>query len=201
MSKDLPRAVAGFGAQFERQIAEHDYRLNPFEQRALPHLSGSVLDLGCGLGNLALAAAARGAHVTALDACEHAVDDLAARALASGLDVWTRAVDLKGWRPEEQWDAVACIGLLMFFARGDALAGLAAVRDAVRPGGVAAVNVLVEGTTWDAMFDPDTHHLFAPAEVAAPFAGWTVLEDATEEFPAPEGRVKRFRTLVARRPG
>jgi tellurite methyltransferase len=201
MADEKPRSVAFFGAQFERQIAAGDYQLNPFEVRALPFLSGRVLDLGCGLGNLAMAAAARGAQVTAYDACENAVEDLAERALASGLDVWVRTVDLKGWRPEETWDAVACIGLLMFFAREEALAGLVAVRDAVRPGGVAVVNVLVEGTTFTAMFDPDEHHLFRPEEVIAPFAGWAVLHDSTEDFAAPGDKVKRFRTLIARRPG
>lgn len=201
MAEEKPKAVAFFGAQFERQIAAGDYQLNPFEVRALPFLSGKVLDLGCGLGNLALAAAARGAQVTAYDLCENAVEDLAERALASGLDVWVRTVDLKGWRPDETWDAVNCIGLLMFFAREEALAGLVAVRDAVRPGGVAVVNVLVEGTTFTAMFDPDEHHLFRPEEVAAPFAGWEVLHDSVEDFAAPGGKVKRFRTLIARRPG
>ena len=73
MATEKPRAVEFFGAQFERQIAAHDYQLNPFEERALPYLAGNVLDLGCGLGNLAFAAAARGAHVTAYDACELAV--------------------------------------------------------------------------------------------------------------------------------
>lgn len=200
MPADKPRAVEFFGAQFERQIAAKDYQLNPFEERALPYLSGRVLDLGCGLGNLALAAATRGAHVTAYDACENAVEDLAERALASGLDVWVRAVDLKGWRPEETYDAVACIGLLMFFAREDALAGLSAVRDAVRPGGVAVVNALVEGTTFTAMFDPSGHYLFRPEEIAAPFAAWEFLHDSVEDFPTADGRLKRFRTLIARRP-
>jgi tellurite methyltransferase len=200
MPADKPRAVEFFSAQFERQIAAQDYQLNPFEERVLPYLAGKVLDLGCGLGNLAMAAAARGARVTAYDACESAVEDLAERALASGLDVWVRAVDLKGWRPEETYDAVACIGLLMFFAREEALAGLATVRDAVRPGGVAAVNALVAGTTFLAMFDPDEYCLFEEEEIAAPFAGWEVLGDAIEDFPAPGDKVKRFRTLIVRRP-
>ena len=195
-----PRAVSFFGAQFERQIAAHEYKLNPFEERALPYLSGDVLDLGCGLGNLSLAAAARGARVMALDACENAVDDLAQRALASGLDIRVRAIDLKGWRPDEAYDAVACIGLLMFFGRDDALAGVGAVRDAVRAGGVAVVNAMIEGSTFTAMFDPDEHYLFKPAELSAPFAGWEILHDSEEEFPASGDKVKRFRTLIARRP-
>lgn len=200
MPTDKPRAVEFFGAQFERQIAAHDYKLNPFEERALPWLAGNVLDLGCGLGNLSLAAAARGAQVTAYDACENAVDDLAERAVASGLDVWVKTVDLKGWRPEKTYDAVACIGLLMFFARDDALAGVVAVRDAVRPGGVAVVNAMIEGSTFLAMFDPDAYYLFRPEELAAPFAGWEFLHDSEEDFPAPGNTVKRFRTLVVRRP-
>jgi tellurite methyltransferase len=200
MFTEKSRSAEFFGAQFERQIAARDYKLNPFEERALPYLIGDVLDLGCGLGNLALAAAARGARVTAYDACESAVDDLARRTLASGLDVWVKAIDLKGWRPERTYDAVNCIGLLMFFAREDALAGLEAVRDAVRPGGVAVVNAMITGSTFVAMFDPDAYYLCGPHEIAAPFAEWEVLHDSIEDFPAPGDKLKRFRSLIVRRP-
>ncbi|MEO5694734.1 MAG: class I SAM-dependent methyltransferase [Usitatibacter sp.] len=198
MEKSGP--VAYFGAQFNRQIAAGEYELNPFERMALPYMMGDVLDLGCGLGNLALEAARHGARVTALDACGNAVDDLAARALSLDLPVWVRQANLEGWRPEDQWNAVACIGLLMFFDRRTALAGLEAVRDAVKPGGVAVVNALVEGTTFLGMFDPKGYHLFTREELLDPFAEWTLLENREDNFDAPGDTVKCFRTVIAKRP-
>lgn len=193
-------AVAYFGRQFDRQIADADYALNPFERVVLPHLRGRVLDLGCGLGNLSIASAARGARVVALDACAAAVADLARRARAAGLDITAEQADLSRWRASRTYDAVACIGLLMFLDQEGALAGLSAVRDATAPGGVAAVNVLVRGTTFTAFFDGAAHHLFTREDLVAPFAGWTLLALLADVFPAPGGTIKRFLTLIARRP-
>src|SRR5512140_390678 len=94
-SKDS-RSIAFFDAQFARQSAARDYALNPFEARALPKLQGChrVLDLGCGLGNLALAVAGTDARVTALDASPHAIEDLRRRAFEAHLDVESRQADL-----------------------------------------------------------------------------------------------------------
>lgn len=193
-------SVEFFDRQFRRQIAGCEYELNPFEARALPHLRGEVLDLGCGLGNLSLAAAKQGARVTALDASAGAVADLGRRAREAGVDIAAEVADLRAWQPNRPWDAVACIGLLMFFAPAAARAGLAAVRAAVRPGGVAVVNVLVEGTTYLDMFDPAAHCLFARGEVAKAFRGWGLLAESEDEFAAPGATVKRFETVIARRP-
>lgn len=137
MSHPHSPAVEFFARQFERQIASGEFVLNPFELAALPHLQGEVLDLGCGLGNLTLALAARGARVTAIDACEKAVESLQARVARLGLPVEASTADLSAWRPDRQWDGVACIGLLMFFAPVLARGALAALRDAVRPGRAA----------------------------------------------------------------
>ena len=49
-------SIRFFETQFQRQVREAELALNPFEQQALPYLHGTVLDYGCGLGNLALTA-------------------------------------------------------------------------------------------------------------------------------------------------
>jgi tellurite methyltransferase len=193
-------SVDFFARQFERQIAAADYALNPFETWTLPHLAGRVLDLGCGLGNLALAAAGAGHAVDAYDACAQAVDDLRRRARALKLPLRVRRQDLARWRPRGQWDSVAAIGLLMFFSCDEARRALGAIRRAVRPGGIAAVNVLVEGTTFMQMFDPQRHCLLPAGELRERFGDWTLLLDRVDDFPAPGGTVKRFATVIARRP-
>lgn len=193
------KSVEFFATQFDRQIAAAEYALNPFERLALPWFSGSLLDLGCGLGNLSLAAARSGCRVTAIDACANAVADLGARASRDALPVEAHQADLRDWTPDRTYDSVACIGLLMFFEPAVARRALERVQSAVAPGGIAVVNVLVEGTTYLAMFDPAGHHLFGEAELREAFAGWTVLEWQRAEFEAPGGTVKRFVTLVAKR--
>lgn len=199
MSQPHRPAVEFFARQFERQIASGDFALNPFERAALAHLQGEVLDLGCGLGNLTLAMAARGARVTAIDACAKAVESLQARVARLGLAVEASTADLSTWSPNRQWDGVACIGLLMFFAPEHARTALAALPGAVRPGGTAVVNALVEGSTYQEMFGGAPHCLFAPGEIRAAFPGWTLLMDEPSTFGAPGGTVKRFETVIARR--
>ena len=67
-------SIAFFDTQFQRQVRESDFALNPFEQLALDYVAGTALDYGCGLGNLSLAAARRGCRVVAIDASPTAVE-------------------------------------------------------------------------------------------------------------------------------
>ena len=189
-----------FDRQFERQIAQGEFALNPFERAALPHLRGRVLDFGCGLGNLSLAAARQGCSVLALDASQAAIDHLRAAARAEGLPVEAAVADLRSYTLAEDFDAVACIGLLMFFDCARADAQLAQLQARVRPGGVAVVNVLVQGTTFLDMFAGQAPCLYVPDELRRRFAGWELLLDERQEFTVPDGRVKAFATVVARKP-
>ena len=194
------RSIAFFDAQFQRQVREGELELNPFEQLALHHLQGRVLDYGCGLGNLSLAAARLGCEVVAFDASPTAIDHLRRAAAAEALPIRADVADLRGHAVREEFDAVACIGLLMFFDCAAASAQLRMLQERVRPGGVAAFNLLVDGTTYLEMFDGSGHCLFARGELARRFAGWDVLHDEHQVFPAPAGTVKCFDTVVARKP-
>ena len=202
-SRAAPGAsVRFFDAQFRAQLDSGELRLNPFEQATLPWLSGEVLDYGCGLGNLALAAAERGCRVRALDASTVAIAHLRALAAARGLPITAEQGDLRDHVPARQaFDTVVSIGLLMFFACSDARRQLARLQAAVRPGGVAAINVLIEGTTYLDMFDPAQHCLLGHDELRRAFDGWALLHAADQEFDAPRGLRKCFSTVIARRPG
>lgn len=195
----MNRSVEFFEGQFQRQARAAEYLLNPFESAVLPHLKGDVLDLGCGLGNLSVAAARAGCRVTARDASPAAIADLARRARQDALAIEAQVADLQGFAPSASYDCVVAIGLLMFLPCAHARALLERAQGAVRPGGLAAINVLIEGTTYLDMFDPAGYCLFGRDELAERFRGWTVVSSRHEDFPAPGGALKRFHTLIARR--
>lgn len=192
-------SVNFFDAQFQRQVSAGDLSLNPFEETALPHLRGRVLDFGCGMGNLALAAARRGCSVVALDGSSAAINHLQSMAKRESLAIDAIQADLRNFEVREDFDTIVCIGLLMFFECEAAFRSLANLQAHVRPGGTAVISVLVEGTTYMDMFDPEGHCLFSRKELERRFAGWNILHSESRDFPAPGNRVKSFATLVARK--
>jgi tellurite methyltransferase len=194
------KSVGFFETQFQRQVRDQEYALNPFEILALEYLKGSVLDLGCGLGNLSLEAGRRGHRVLAVDASSTAIARLNKDAEREGLPVRGILADIENWTIDESYDTIVVIGLIMFFRGETALRLLSAIQEHVKPGGRAIVNVLIEGTTYLGMFDPDSYYLFRRTELEERFVGWHILESRTQTFPAPEGARKDFSTLIAEKP-
>ncbi|MDE1950946.1 MAG: class I SAM-dependent methyltransferase [Burkholderiales bacterium] len=193
-------AIRFFDEQFARQRLGPEVELNPFERLALPHLHGRVLDYGCGMGQLALAAARAGCSVLALDASAIAIEHLQRKARAGKLALSAQVADLREHRLDEDFDSIVSIGLLMFFDCAAALRALDHLEAHLRPGGSLVLNVLIEGTTYMAMFDPGSRCLFARDALVRRYAGWDELELSYSEYPAPGGLMKAFATMIARKP-
>jgi tellurite methyltransferase len=196
----MTESVRFFETQFQRQVDAAEFDLNPFERLALPFLQGDVLDLGCGLGNLALEAARAGCRVTALDGSPTGIARIRETAMHQGLAVDAHEADLSRYAIDRDYDAIVAIGLLMFFPRDRAEALLADLVAHVKPGGLAALNVLTEGTTFLGMFEPGHYHLFPAGALKAALLGWEVLAESRDRLPAPGDTVKVFDTVIARRP-
>ncbi len=195
----MQSSVDFFDNQFAQQVRQKQHALNPFEKLTLPYLAGNVLDFGCGLGNLSIAAAETGCQVLALDASPTAITHLRKVAGERGLPITAIEADLSAYRIEACFDAVVSIGLLMFFNRKTALSQLAQMQASVRPGGVLSVNVLIEGTTFLDMFHPASYYLFGANELEASMTDWEIITASLHNFVAPHATVKRFSTVIARR--
>jgi len=188
-----------FESQFQRQVQEQELALNPFEQAALEHVSGAVLDLGCGLGNLALALARRGSHVIAVDASPTAIEHINLVGKKENLPIEAVQADLEKFHISGDFDTVIAIGLLMFFSQERALELLADIQAHVKPGGSAIITVLAEGTTFLGMFQPGHYYLFGLNELEERFAGWNILQTSHKSFPAPGETTKEFVTVIAQK--
>ena len=91
------KSVRFFDDQFQRQIREQEHALNTFEIQAMDYLTGTVLDLGCGLGNLSLKAGQRGHRVVAVDASQAAVTRIRDEAQREELSVQAIQADIETW--------------------------------------------------------------------------------------------------------
>lgn len=201
MVRSRGRAVEFFERRFKERIAAGDLALSDVESLILPQVRGRVLDLGCGLGNLALAAARRGCRVVAIDGSPTAVEHVKAVAHSEGLDVDCEEADLADYEIGASYDMVLAVGLLMFFPEERARRLLQEIKGAVAPGGIAAVNVLVQGTTYLEMFDPSGYFLFDAEELQSAFDGWKTLAFEEQISPAAGQTRKVFRTIIAEAPG
>jgi len=196
----MHHSIRFFDDQFQKQVRQNDFALNPFETLALRFLRGRVLDLGCGLGNLSIEAGRLGCKVLSIDGSPTAIGRIRQAGLVEELPIRAEVADLRTYRISEDFDVIVCIGLLMFMANDDALRILGEIQAHVASGGLAIINVLIEGTTYFEMFGPDPYYLFGHSELQDRFAGWELIESRYDNFEAPGATIKSFATVIARKP-
>lgn len=128
------------------------------EHAAVLELAGplggrDVLDVGCGDGAYALAAARAGGHVTGLDRSAAAVDAARRKVEAQGLVVDLRIGDATALPfPADRFDVVLAVTVLCFVEQPpQAVAEMARV---LRPGGVLVLGELGRWSTWAATPGP-----------------------------------------------
>jgi 2-polyprenyl-3-methyl-5-hydroxy-6-metoxy-1,4-benzoquinol methylase len=138
----------------------HGHRLGP---------GARVLDLACGEGRHSLAAAARGARVTAVDRDEARLAAARERAEARGLTLDWLAADL-----DEPWPDLGCFDAVLVFNYLDR-AKMPRILDLVEPGGLLMMETFLSAQRelgWGPTAD---EHLLHPGELARLVAPLTIV--------------------------
>jgi ubiquinone/menaquinone biosynthesis C-methylase UbiE len=150
--------------QWDHHVSVYEAVFEPFTlQLAEPAIAAlalsrgqSVLDVGAGSGGAALAMAARGLAVTAVDASPRMVARIRARAASGGLSIRAEAMDGQALAlGDGTFDAaLSVLGVILF---PDPVRGLTEMLRVVRPGGRMAV------VTWT---EPHNYELAAELRAA-----------------------------------
>lgn len=176
-----------------QERAQDPWQPDPWLLRVLPLLpAGPLLDLACGRGRNALYLAEQGFAVTALDLSEEGLGQLRAEALRRGLSLDVRRCDLETL-PELGRERFAVV--LDFFYLQRSL--LPALRDAVRPGGVAVLRTFSRAGDFPGEA-PNADFVLEAGELPRIFAGWEVL--LHEEGLEPSSKGGSLAGIVARKP-
>jgi 2-polyprenyl-3-methyl-5-hydroxy-6-metoxy-1,4-benzoquinol methylase len=152
-----------------------------------------VLDLACGTGRHSLAAAARGAEVTAWDRSAAKLEEGRAAAAARGVQVDWQEVDLAG-----EWPAVAPFDVVLQFNYLDR-ERMALVLDALAPDGTLIMETFLT-TQRDLGWGPtNEEHLLGRGELARLIAPLEVLHGREVLEPVDVERWRAVASVVARR--
>ena len=150
------------------------------------HLSegSKILDAGCGSGQWALAFAARGCAVTAVDLSPEMIERARNHAASRNLSVEWRLGDLTAVTdPDATYDAVHARASLQFTP--DITAALNEFRRVLRPGGSLLASVPgslspIYGRSWRRFIEPDRHAVSYVTpwelELLLEHLGWELLD-------------------------
>jgi len=153
-----------------------------------------VLDLACGEGRHALAAAALGAQVKAVDRDAEKLASARELAAARGLTIEFDCVDLEGpWPAFGQFDAVLIFNYLD-------RARMPEVVDCVMPGGVLIMETFLEAQLELGWGPSDPAHLLKPGELSRLARPLDVVHGREVLEPVDAERWRAVASVVARRP-
>lgn len=151
---------------------------------------GIAIDLACGAGRHALYLAEKGWSVTAIDGSQTAINLLAQRAAARGLNVHATVSDLTSETVKLPSGAFDLIVIAYYLQRDLILQAKAAVR----PSGLvlAIAHTPDPGQSW-------SENRAAPGELRGFFTGWEILHDYEGPSRDPAHR-RPVAEIVAKRP-
>ncbi len=135
-----------FGPVHEDRVALYEAVLGQYASRPVR----DVLELGCGTGRFLVALARRGYALTGVDLDGAALAVARAKCQEAGVHAELVGADLALWEPDGSWDAViAPNNSLKWLPTHEALRHcLARFAAALRPGGVAVLDLTFEESEW-----------------------------------------------------
>jgi 2-polyprenyl-3-methyl-5-hydroxy-6-metoxy-1,4-benzoquinol methylase len=152
-----------------------------------------ALDLACGSGRHAIAAAARGAHVVAADRDSEAIAAGREAGKERHAKIEWNVTDLEG-----EWPAWGDFDVVMVFNYLDR-ERMPRIREAVRPGGILLMETFLTTQREEGWGPTSDAHLLLPGELARLVAPFEILHGREVAEPVDDGSWRLIASVVARR--
>lgn len=153
---------------------------------------GSVLDLGCGIGDQSIFLAKNGFQVTAVDNDASALQKLRERSETEHVKIEVLNHSVATFQPTKSFDVILALWILHFLNAKEVPQVIARIQEHTNPSGI---NVILVHTDKN----PPNHrpYLFKEGEVKLYYDDWTILRHVQ----GPGTRTKAHRTIfIAQKP-